>query len=349
MTRCITTRTFTIRCMGAMALLAAAASARAQQAEPSTPLLAGVETNIELAGPPTGQKQRGGEPVKAASAPSAPGTAAASTPAPVPPATDSSRLHLTAGVDFTNRYFFRGIVQERQGFISQPWAALNIDLVKNDDWTLQGVLGTWNSIHDTATNAASSDQIVSKWYESDVYGGLSLSAGKWSGKAIYAFYTSPSGAFETVQEIIFTGAYDDTEALGAWALHPSVSLAVETGSNFSDGASAKRGIYLEPSISPGFTLDDGIGGVFKGTVVSFPLTLGLSLSDYYEDGAGDDDTFGFFSVGAKAAIPLDMPSGFGAWTLNLGVQGLFLGDHTKQYNSGDDAEFIATAGVSIAF
>jgi len=348
MRRCITTRTFTIHSMGAMALLAAAGSACAQQAEPPpAPELAGVETNIEAAGPPTGEKQRGGEPVKAAIAPPEPGSAAA--PATEAPAIDSSRLHLTAGVDFTNRYFFRGIVQERQGFISQPWAALNIDLAQGDGWALQGVLGTWNSFHDTATGASTSDELVSKWYESDVYGGLSLSAGKWSGKAIYAFYTSPSGAFETVQEIIFTGAYDDTEALGAWALHPSVSLAVETGSNFSDGASAKRGIYLEPSISPGFTLDDGIGGVFKGTVVSFPLTLGLSLSDYYEDGAGDDDTFGFFSVGAKAAIPLDMPSGFGAWTLNLGVQGLFLGDHTKQYNSGDDAEFIATAGVSIAF
>jgi len=252
-------------------------------------------------------------------------------------------------VDFTNRYFFRGIVQERQGFISQPWAALNIDLVKNDDWTLQGVLGSWNSIHDTATNAASSDQIVSKWYESDVYGGFAFTAGKWSGKAIYTFYTSPSGAFETVQDITFTGAYDDTEALGAWALHPSVSLAVETGSNFADGANTRRGIYLEPSISPGFTLDDGIGGVFKGTVVSFPLALGLSLSDYYEDGAGKDSTFGVVSVGAKTAIPLDMPNGCGAWTLNLGVQGLFLGDHTKAYNGGKDAEFVATGGISLAF
>jgi len=334
-------------CLSAAAVMLAALSAHAQEAQPGSPDLAEVDTNDYLGGPPTGQKQRGGEPVNAAIAPPEPGSAAA--PATEAPDTNSSRLHLTAGVDFTNRYFFRGIVQERQGFISQPWAALDIDLVKNDDWTLQGVLGTWNSIHDTPTNAANPDELVGKWYESDFYGGLSVTAGNWSGKAIYAFYTSPSDSFETIQEVIFSAAYDDTEALGAWALNPALSLAVETGSNFGDGADTQPGTYLEPSISPGFTVENGFRGAFKGTTVSFPVTVGLSLSDYYEDGDGEDSTFGFASVGARAAIPLNMPNGYGAWTLNLGVQGLFLGDQTKEYNGGKDAEFVATVGISIAF
>lgn len=261
----------------------------------------------------------------------------------------SSRLHMVAGVDFTNRYYFRGIVQERSGFITQPWAALTVDLVTNDTWELQGILGTWNSFHDTATNATSTDSFVSKWYESDFYASLAFSTGNWSAKATYTVYASPSDAFETVQDLTFTLGYDDSELLGAWALNPALTLAVETGSNFADGASTNRGVYLEPSICPGFTLDDGIGGVLKGTSISFPLAIGLSLSDYYEDGAGDDDTFGFLSVGAKAAIPLDLCEGLGSWSLNLGVQGIFLGDNTKAYNSGHESEFVATAGLSIEF
>lgn len=271
-----------------------------------------------------------------------------SVAAPAPEAS-ADRIHAAAGVDFTNKYFFRGIVQERSGFIVQPWASVSLDLMKNDSWELQGTLGTWGSYHDTATASSNTDGFVKKWYEADIYATLALTKGDWSAKATYTIYASPSDAFETIQDLTFTLAYDDSSLLGAWALNPAVSLAVETGSNFADGAGTNRGVYLEPSISPGFTLDNGIGGCMKGVSVTFPVVLGLSLSDYYEDGAGEDDTFGFLSVGAKASVPLNCFDGFGDWSLNLGAQGLFLGDHTKGYNSGHDSEFVVTAGLSVAF
>lgn len=277
-----------------------------------------------------------------------PASEAAPAPAAQEAGPNTGRLHFNLGVDITNRYFFRGIVQDRDGFLTQPYASIAFDLIKQD-WTLQAVIGTWNSFHDTAPLATTTNDFVRKWYEADLYAGLAVTAGEWSGKAIYTFYTSPSGSFSTVQDVTLGAAYDDTALLGAFALHPALAIIFETGSNFADGADTRRGVYLEPSIAPGFTLEDGVGGVLKGTAITFPVVLGLSLSDYYENATGDDETFGYVSVGAKAVVPLGLPKDWGAWSFSTGVQGLFLGNHTKGYNGGRGEEVIWTFGLSISY
>ncbi len=113
----------------------------------------------------------------------------------------------------------------------------------------------------------------------------------------------------------------------------------------SDGANSDAGIYLELGIAPGFTCDIGKTPV----TLTLPASVGLSLSDYYEDAGGDDDTFGFAQVGAKASIPLGEPGRLGAWTLNVGVSDLLLGDHTEGYNGGDATEVIGTIGLQVNF
>ncbi len=254
-----------------------------------------------------------------------------------------SAISLQINVDVTNAYYYHGLVQQDTGVIVQPAAILTIRLYERNDFTVEALLGTWNSFGENSGTATGT--IIRDWYESDVIAGVTFAAGKASLTASFSLFTSPSGAYDLVQELDFTFAYDDSEALGAFAVQPYLQLGFETGGNGSDSPDLDPGIYLELGIAPGFSFDVG-----KTTVsVSFPVSLGLSLSNYYQDAAGDDDTFGFVQVGAEASIPLPFGDRYGAWTLNAGVAGLFLGANTAELNGGKNAEFIGTIGLQLDF
>lgn len=268
------------------------------------------------------------------------------TPPPEAPAaaeTVGSAISVQLNLDFSNAYFYRGIRQQDKGLIVQPAARLTTRLVDDAGLMLDGFIGTWNSFG--PNGGTQTGGLIEDWYESDLYAGFTLSHGKLSLTTSYTFLTSPSDAFQTVQELGFTLALDDSEWMKGLALKPYATLAIETGSNGSDGPDLDNGVYLELGIAPGFSFDMGKTPV----TLTFPASVGLSLSDYYQEAGGSDDTFGFAQVGAKASIPLGEPGRFGAWTLNAGVSVLFLGDHTKAYNSGDDTEVIGSVGLQWNF
>ncbi len=254
-----------------------------------------------------------------------------------------SAISLQINVDVTNAYFYHGLVQQDTGVIVQPAAMLTIRLYERDDFAVEALLGTWSSFGENSGTATGT--VIRDWYESDVIAGFTFTAGKASLTASYSLFTSPSGAFDAVQELDFTFEYDDSEALGAFALQPYFVLGFETGGNGSDSPDLDPGTYFELGIGPGFSFDLGKTSVS----ISFPVAIGLSLSNYYQDAAGDDETFGFFQVGAAASIPLPFGDRFGTWTLNAGVAGLFLGASTAEINGGDNAEFIGTVGLQLDF
>lgn len=272
-------------------------------------------------------------------APAQPADAAA----PAEPTPESKAIGLQVNVDVTNAYFYRGILQQDHGVIVQPAAKLTLNLMTDGDFKLDALVGTWNSFGDNAGTNTSA--LVEYWYESDLIAGFSLTKGKLSLTTTYTFLTSPSDAFQTVQELDMTLAFDDSEYLGPFALHPYALLAVETGANASDGADSNNGVYLELGVAPGFTFLIGETTV----AVSFPMSVGLSLYDYYQDAAGNDSGFGFFQAGARASLPLPFGERLGQWSLNAGVYGLFLGSQTAAFNGGDHDELIATVGVQVNF
>src|SRR5262245_24679057 len=75
----------------------------------------------------------------------------------------NDRLSVSAGIDVTTAYFFRGLLRERHGLIVQPSAEVDLTLYRAEDYDLgrDGPIsrvgltaGTWNSIHsqnDTGT------------------------------------------------------------------------------------------------------------------------------------------------------------------------------------------------------
>ncbi len=251
---------------------------------------------------------------------------------------NSGAVSLGAGIDFTTSYYFRGIIQETEGFIAQPFLEGGISLYESDDAGLQSVsvaAGTWSSLH--STDVEGFDGAPGIFYETDFYTTLGFGfADSWSADVTYTAYMSPRGSFGTVKELAFGLAYDDGY------VGPYVTLAVEADGQ-ADGGS-NEGTYLELGIEPGTAIPDTEVGV------SFPIAVGLSLSDYYE-GASGDSTFGFFTVGAMLSVPLSgIPAEYGSWEIGAGVNFLFFGDALKSINgSDDDLEPIGVFSLSLSY
>jgi len=257
---------------------------------------------------------------------------------------NSDRVHLSIDLSFTNKYYFRGIIQEDNGFIFQPSVEVGFDLVENDDWSLGAYVGVWNSFHDEQTGSTDPDEIIASWYEIDFYTGLSLSTGRLTTDLVYTNYNSPNDAFGRVDEIAVTVAWDDSGWIDQITFSPYATIAMEIGTNQADGGS-DLGTFFAIGMEPTHTYESTpIGDI----TLSAPIEAGFSLSDYYEI-AGDDESFGYFTAGLAASVPLPAPEGFGDWTFNVGIDYLLLGDSNKALNAGEDNEWIIHSGISFEF
>lgn len=250
-------------------------------------------------------------------------------------AQNEGRVSVGAGIDFGTSYYFRGIVQETGGFIAQPYLDGSMSF-GNASLTA----GTWSSLHSVGDEGFSG--APQSFYETDFYAGIGGSAGAVGVDVTYTAYMSPRGSWGTTKEIALGLSVDNVAA-------PYATFAFETAGG-ADGYD--KGSYLELGIEPAAPLDDAPVGL------SFPVTLGLSLNNYYQYGVEVDDvvevmpggSFGFFSVGASLGIPLNVAEEFGAWELALGVNALMLGEGAKAIDGGDSStKIIATFGLSVGY
>jgi hypothetical protein len=263
------------------------------------------------------------------------------TPAWAQAASDPNpgNLTITGGFDFLNAYLFRGIPQDDTGVIMWPSGDLGIALHSGDGIVKSiGVnVGLWNSLN---TGAAGSDGPSRKlWYESDFYSTFGLGFGKGMSLGVtYTAYTSPNGSFNTVRELSFKFAFDDTRSLGRMASKPYVIVAQELEGQADGGA--EEGTYLEIGAAPGFPV--------AGLAVNVPLRAGFSLHDYYE-GVSGDDPFGFFSVAGIVTVPLSsMPTRVGSWNIHGGVEYVYLGDRNAEI-LGDSSKVIGSIGIGLSY
>lgn len=263
------------------------------------------------------------------------------------PAMNNSKLSLTVGVDFYTHYFFRGILQENQGFIAQPYAEVGFKLFEADGPISSGTFkfGTWNSFHDNDTAAASTG--MKSWYEADFYAGFSFGVMKdYTVDVIWTAYGSPNDGFDTIHDITLGFGYVGDNIVGKLA--PSAKFYFEFDNQADAGNS--EGVLLELGIEPAFEL---VKSDTMPITLSIPVKVGLSLSEYYESptaGDTEDSTFGYASVGATLSLPLAfIPKDYGNWKFKAGVQYMILGSTTEEFNSGDDNEVIGMLGISMSF
>jgi hypothetical protein len=262
--------------------------------------------------------------------------------------TNEGRLSLNVGVDFTTDYYFRGIIQETDDSIIQPYAEIGLKLYEGTSGlnSISATLGIWNSFHGGDSGADGLETTDPKfWYESDLYAGIALGfADRFELGFIYTLYTSPNGSFNDVGEWAISLGFDDSDLLGAFSLSPSLTLAFEVdGTAFGPN----KGTYLQLGIEPGATLLE-TAQVSVG--VSVPLTLGLSLDDYYEDDTGSDDGFGFFDAGIAMSLGVGaIPKSFGELSITVAGHFLFLGDNLEAANNDDAFKAIGTIGISLSY
>jgi hypothetical protein len=266
-------------------------------------------------------------------------------PAPVPPAVaapaappaGTDRVTFSGAIDFSNAYFFRGIRQEDEGLVNQPYADLGAVLYESTG-ALRSVtanFGTWNSLHSGPTGADHPDR--SFGYETDFYAGVTFAVGTWKPGVLYTAYTSPNDAFNTVHEIALSLGYDDSGS--RFPVSPKLLVAIEMEGQ-ADGGS-DEGTYVELSARPVIKLGS------TPATLAVPLKLGLSASGYYEGPSGDD-TYGYFDVGAIASVPLPFFPG-GSWDLHGGVDVLFLGENMEALNGGDSVQPVGVIGLGWVF
>lgn len=274
-----------------------------------------------------------------------PGSAPATTAEP-PPA-NNGMVSLSAGSDFTNAYFFRGILQERDGFIWQPYGGITFTLAKDIGYgvidNIDFSIGSWNSVQSEQTFAGSGGP--ANWFESDVVVGFTV--GLWgfvSTNISYAAYTFPNGAFSTAQELDWTISFDDSSLLGPFALNPSMLWAFEVDNTaFGD----KEGIYLGLGVAPSVVLFEEAA---YPVTLSLPLTLGLSVSDFYEVPGVSNDTFGYFDAGLTASIPLSfISSDYGEWSISAAVDYLALSGTLADANEGNGGYWVGKGGIAFSY
>ncbi|MBI1337659.1 MAG: hypothetical protein GC164_11940 [Phycisphaera sp.] len=284
---------------------------------------------------------------------------------------NTGAISVSAGFDIVTQYWFRGIFQENQGFIIQPWITLNANVFKAEDGPINSVdlnVGIWNSFHaDNASSTVSggaSDPTA--WYEADLFFGASATVLEdFTVGVTYTAYTSPNGFFgPTPQEISVSFGYDDSglwEQMGldGFALNPSALVAFEfTGAGADAGA--KDGVYLQIGIAPSFVILPIEGGY--DVTLTLPVTFGASLHEYYESAGGpgtsapvgDDKFFGFVDLGADFSVPLAfMPSQYGSWSAYAGVHVIFYGTSnvspSSSNTSGSTADCYGKFGVSFDY
>jgi hypothetical protein len=255
--------------------------------------------------------------------PSAAGSTAA--PAATQEAAPAKRVTVTTGVDFTSAYLFRGIRQHSGGTIAQPSYDLGIALGHG----VSANVGGWNSVHSTAA--------AGNWYESDVYGAVTFTAGKLKPGLLYTSYTSPADSFATVQELAGVLAFDDSA--NPFPLSPKIVLAFELGDGEADGG-LNKGTYLELGVRPTLKLH-------PRATLAIPVKTGLSVNNYYEGPAGDDH-FGFFDTGLQLSVPVISGKG-GSLEVHGGVDLMWLGDNLKLLNGDDGFKPVSLIGFTFTY
>jgi hypothetical protein len=233
----------------------------------------------------------------------------------------ASRIHGFLDLRVATGYLTpRGLQVENQGVVVQPLAGLVFNLYDNPQGpfnSLSFIAGIWSSVHSHHPSA-------DIWNECDLFAGFEARVfDKWTVSVTDMIWTFPDVSNKaeadpnTEYNIEFKLAYDDTEYLKDFALHPYASLFWNYAGD-SPVVLGHRTFYVELGIAPSYTLK-AIPDL--PVTFTFPVYVQVGDSSFWgSSSSGDRSNVGLFSAGVKASVPLTfIPKDFGNWNAYVGV------------------------------
>lgn len=240
------------------------------------------------------------------------------------------------GVTVVSEYISRGLVLENQGAIAQPYLDIYFKMYEGTGFinSVTAQLGFWSSIHSHVQPQGSTDT-TRNWYEFDWTPTISVAFAKnFTFSLAYLEFDSPASAFDTARSINGTLSYNDSDLLGAFALHPHVSVLRELAAPGFAGLSG-QGWYYEVGVAPSYTVASKSTYPVTFTV---PVTAGFGSHHFY---AGNG--FGYVSTGLNASVPLAfIPSGYGTWTATAGYTYYYLGTNASNITDAEGRNAISS-------
>ena len=276
-------------------------------------------------------------------------------------------IHATA--EARSAYFYRGIAQENQNLINLIGADFSVTIWQDDNAKfLNRVALDWGLQSDHYFGPSGGERATTnvKFVELEWYGGISAQVlDRWT----FAIYprqrTSVSGRTPSLRGDVHSFEmwleFDDRTPAYDWKLSPRAMISIEYEGQSDQGTNhgGRTSAYLELGVRPVFEVYR-LGAGRIPVTLAVPLTLGFSLSEYYESPVTEqDDFFGFFDVGLELEVPIKAyattdPSHAFVFSLTGELHVLFLGDSAQDLSlahgaGGDDVEVIAVLGFNVTY
>ena len=266
------------------------------------------------------------------------------------------------GVNFVSEYITRGIVEENQGVIAQPYADVYFRLYKGDgainNVTLQ--LGGWSSLNQHNNLVPNSQWGTKNWFEFDYTAAVAVTFLKnWTSTLSYIEADYPSNGFDSNRNLQLGLAFNDADYLGVFALHPHVNVLYTMNTSPTGSAGIKKGSwYYEVGVAPSYTfLKDSRYPI----TATLPITVGLGDASGFYGGYNGDNIYGYFTTGVNVSVPLAfIPTCYGAWTTNAGFNYYNIGNSAAAYSgsgangvvgatNGSNNQYVFSGGIGMTF
>jgi hypothetical protein len=264
-------------------------------------------------------------------------TAKAGKPAPAPEKLSESVISGDIGVSVVTAYYYRGVMEAGHSYSIQPSANINIKAIQGDDFSATVNLGIWSS--HSKPGAAQGGKNPQNWTEFDFTPGVTFTFGKISISESLHFYDYPNGltseSFEGLNSKI---SFDDSDLLGALALHPSLTHMKELSGKAALGIKAngaeKGGNYWEAAVAP----STSVGPV----TVTVPLTVGFGSGKFY-----DENGYAYFSAGLNLGYALPMPANYGKWVATAGAT--YYNTDKGATRTSPENDLVGSLGLGVSF
>ena len=281
-----------------------------------------------------------------------------STPALRADEAPPSRIHALFNLEVSDKYLTpRGMIVQDEGVTIQPLFLGFLDAYDGkpdailSDITL--IAGFWSDYAtDGIPEGLAPGSSETNFIEIDPILGVSFGLGKnFKLDVTYTAFCMQILDIGTSEHLEVKLGYNDTDLLGAFALHPYLLFWKELDNKAT--AAANFGVdsshYFEVGVTPAVQL-----GKVK---LEAPLRALLPDNEFYGETFGDSSTVALWEVGLKATVPMDfMPKGYGFWSAHLGFRYMsFEDDNLKQlatdggFGSPTDDTAQVYSGVTVFF